>query len=128
MRTSGIAIGEGDDAPASSRVATIWARQVENVRGQIETAINGLTVNFSGIVERLDRTIVDSQRHSDEQSTGARQDFTEAEGYLGSVIQALRAIQQGRAALAQEIDFITSQTGELQTLLNAPSTLGPRVG
>jgi methyl-accepting chemotaxis protein len=113
MVSSTIVTGEGNDAPASSRVATIWARQLENVRGQVESAINGLSSNFAGIVEQLDRTISDSQRHSDEQSTGARADFTEAEGYLGSVVDALRAIQQGRAALAQEIEFITSQTGEL---------------
>lgn len=116
---AGVAI----DAPASSRVSTLWARQLENVREQIETAINGLTTSFAGIVERLDRSINESQRHSDEQSNGATADFAAAERDLGAVVGALRAIQQGRQALAQEIDFITSQTTELQKMADAVRTL-----
>src|SRR5262245_4674973 len=103
--TDDVAPAVADAATDSSRVATIWARQLENVRTQIETAIDGLSKSFADIVLRLDRSINESQRNSDQQSSGANADFLDAERDLGAVVAALRAIQQGRAALTQEIDY-----------------------
>lgn len=105
-----------DATTNASPVAGIWARQLDNVREQIETAITGLTTSFSGIVERLDRSIADSQRHSDQQSTGASQDSAEAERCLSAVVEALRDIHQSRAALNEEIAAIVSHIGELQKM------------
>jgi methyl-accepting chemotaxis protein len=106
----------GGDRQAGTRAASIWARQIDNVREQIEGAINALTTSFSGIVERLDRTIADSQRQSDEQSAGAGLDTAEAERCLSEVVEALRNIQQGRRALNEEISLIVAQIGELQKM------------
>jgi methyl-accepting chemotaxis protein len=97
-------------------VAGIWARQLDNVRGQVEGAITALTQSFSGIVERLDKTIDESQRHSNEQSTGATQDTAEAERCLTAVIEALRGIQDSRQALNEEIGNIVSHIAELQKM------------
>jgi methyl-accepting chemotaxis protein len=112
-----------DDSPSSAQgngadscATRIWARQIENVREQVEGAIVSLTSSFSGIVERLDRSIAESQRHSEEQSTGASGDSAEAERYLSEVMQALRSIQNGRKALNDEIGFIVSHIGELQKM------------
>jgi methyl-accepting chemotaxis protein len=103
-------------AGADSRAAGIWARQIDNVRGQVEEAITSLTSSFAGIVERLDRTISGSQRHTDEQSAGAGSDAAEAEKCLSAVVEALRSIQQSRKALNEEIAFISSHIGELQKM------------
>lgn len=107
----------------SSGVVTVWARQLENVRGQIETAINGLTSSFSGIVERLDHSITDSQHQSDRQSSEASADFTDAERHLTAVVDALRTLQESRAALTREIDVIMLQTGELQKMADSVRAL-----
>jgi methyl-accepting chemotaxis protein len=86
------------------------------VREQVEGAITQLTVSFSGIVERLDKTIAESQRHSDEQSAGAGGDSSEAERCLHAVVEALRNIQESRKALNEEIGAIGSHIGELQKM------------
>jgi methyl-accepting chemotaxis protein len=112
-----------DDAPQTrldsalvNPVAGIWARQIDNVREQVESAITALTLSFSGIVERLDKTINESQRHSNEQSSGAAEDTAEAERCLTAVIDALRGIQQSRQALNDEIGNIVSHIAELQKM------------
>jgi methyl-accepting chemotaxis protein len=104
------------ESPSANPVAGIWARQLDNVRGQVEGAITALTQSFSGIVERLDKTIDESQRHSNEQSTGATQDTAEAERCLTAVIEALRGIQDSRQALNEEIGNIVSHIAELQKM------------
>jgi methyl-accepting chemotaxis protein len=104
------------DSSSANPVAGIWARQLDNVRGQVEGAITALTQSFSGIVERLDKTIDESQRHSNEQSTGATQDTAEAERCLTAVIEALRGIQDSRQALNEEIGNIVSHIAELQKM------------
>ncbi len=105
-----------DTSAPSNPVAEIWAKQLDNVRGQVESAITSLTLSFSGIVERLDKSIAESQRRSDEQSTGARGDSAEAERCLSAVVAALRNIQESRQALTDEISSIVSHIGELQKM------------
>ena len=104
------------ESSSANPVAGIWARQLDNVREQVETAITALTSSFSGVVGRLDKTINESQRHSNEQSTGASQDTAEAERCLTAVIDALRSIQQSRQALNDEIGNIVSHIAELQKM------------
>ncbi len=101
---------------AGGRVIGIWARQLDNVREQIERAVTALTTSFGGIVERLDRTIGSSQSHSDRQAQDANRDADQAEEFLGEVINALRTMQASRNALTEEINAIVSRTAELQKM------------
>jgi methyl-accepting chemotaxis protein len=75
-----------------------------------------LTQRFGGIVGRLDNTISSSQSKSSQHASAAATDAQQAETNLTEVIQALHAIQQSRAALAQEITAIVTYTGELQKM------------
>ena len=95
--------GDVDSAP-STYAADIWARQLDNVRQQVEGAITSLSSSFSGIVERLDHTIASSQRHSEEQTASAGGDSAEAERCLREVIEALRSIQQSTRAGTSRIN------------------------
>lgn len=114
----------GDDAAVNATgidaaAVGIWARQTDNVIEQIERAVNGLTRGFGGIVERLDRMIDRSRSQSELQETAASQDAAQAERNLGEVIEALRAMQESRASLTDEINAIASRTDELRKMAEA---------
>ncbi len=116
QHSNDVAPGDGEAHAERAQVTRIWASQIDNVREQVENAITSLTSRFSGIVERLDRSVAESRRHSDAQSAGASQDAAEAERCLRAVVEALGKIQQSRAALNAEIGAIGSHIGELQKM------------
>jgi methyl-accepting chemotaxis protein len=78
----------------------IWARQIETSRGQTEDAVVALSERFCGIAQRLDAAL------GREESIG-RPDVSaqmrDSERDLRLVMNALRAIQQSRDELANEI-------------------------
>jgi methyl-accepting chemotaxis protein len=92
----------------------IWNKQIETARSQAEAAIVSLTERFAGIVERLDGALGASDRDG-----GAQAISTDAEDgarRLGRVLEALKAIQESRDALAQEIRSLVGYTQELQRM------------
>jgi len=109
------------EAPAgpdpSVRISTllealpIWARQIETSRGQTEDAVVSLSERFSGIAQRLDAAL------GREESVG-RQDVSaqmrDSERDLKLVMDALRAIQQSRDELANEIRGLAAYTEDVR--------------
>jgi len=92
----------------------IWARQVETARRQSEEAIVALTARFDGIARRLDAAL-----GAVEQDGGTRAITTDAEQAahsLSLVLDALKAIQQSRNALAQDIRGLVARTDELRQM------------
>lgn len=92
----------------------IWARQVETARLQSEEAIVALTARFDGIARRLDSAL-----GTVEQDGGTRAITTDAEQAahsLSLVLDALKAIQQSRNALAQDIRGLVARTDELRQM------------
>ncbi|HEX5460665.1 MAG TPA: methyl-accepting chemotaxis protein [Steroidobacteraceae bacterium] len=92
----------------------IWARQVETARRQSEEAIVALTARFDGIARRLDAAL-----GAAEQDGGTRAITTDAEQAahsLSLVLDALKAIQQSRNALAQDIRGLVARTDELRQM------------
>ena len=92
----------------------IWARQVETARRQTEEAIVALTDRFDGIARRLDAAL-----GAVEKDGGTRAITTDAEQAaqsLSLVLDALKAIQQSRNALAQDIRGLVAQTEELRRM------------
>lgn len=106
-------------AEPTARTATllealpIWARQIETSRAQTEGAVVSLSERFSGIVQRLDAAL------GREASVG-RQDVSaqmrDSERDLKLVMDALRAIQQSRDALAEEIRGLAAYTEDVQAM------------
>jgi methyl-accepting chemotaxis protein len=92
----------------------IWARQIETARQQTEEAIGALTTRFDGIARRLDAAL-----GAVEQDGGTRAitaDAEQAAHNLSLVLDALKAIQQSRNALAQDIRGLVAHTDELRRM------------
>jgi methyl-accepting chemotaxis protein len=91
----------------------IWARQIETSRGHTEAAVVALSERFSGIVQRLDAAL------GREESIG-RQDVSAqmraSERDLKLVMDALRAIQQSRDELANEIRGLAAYTEDVRSM------------
>lgn len=92
----------------------IWAKQIESARHQTEAAVVALSARFEGIVNRLDRALGSVGGESG--SRVIAEDAAEGERHLAEVIQALKAIQQSRDALAQDIRALVSHAEQLRKM------------
>ena len=107
-----------EDAVARSTAALqalpIWARQIDTARRQTEEAIVALSARFAGTANRLDRMLGSQDRNSGSHETqgGTRSN----EGDLKLVVDALKAIQQSRDELANEIRGLVKYTDELRKM------------
>jgi methyl-accepting chemotaxis protein len=102
-----------DSGGESTGALTIWAKQIENVRRQTETAINELAQLFGNIVTKLDQAIATSQRESDSNASVSAQDGEQAKHYLSQIIADLRDAQKNREVLTKEISAIVAHTDDL---------------
>jgi methyl-accepting chemotaxis protein len=108
------------------RIFPLWSRQIESVRSQTEHSILQLTERFDALVQRLETTV--STSHQLENESGAATDsminaFTGAETALQSVVESLRATQQGRARMLEEVRTLTNYTEELQGMADKVAAL-----
>jgi len=89
----------------------IWARQIETSRSQTEDAVISLSERFCGVVQRLDAALgrEESVGHQDVSAQ-----MRDSERDLKLVMDALRAIQQSRDALADEIRGLAAYTEDVQ--------------
>jgi methyl-accepting chemotaxis protein len=92
----------------------IWAKQIVSARRQTEDAVVALSARFEGIVNRLDRAL--GAVGADSGTKIIAEDAAEGERHLAEVIQALKAIQQSRDALAQEIRALVSHAEALRKM------------
>ncbi len=94
----------------------IWSRHLETARNQTEEALNTLTRRFAALVERLEATLTASRQASGQggDNEGAGAVFNRSEQSLTQVVGVLRATQQGRIAILDEIRTLTHYTEELK--------------
>ncbi len=109
------------EAPAIERLCSevmpIWARQIETARSQTEDAISALTQRFAAIVNRLDTTLTLSrQTHAGTGQDSMAKTRQFAEQSLNAVLASLRATQEGRTAMLNEIRTLTTYTEELKKM------------
>lgn len=109
-------------APAADIYAEalrIWAKQIENSREHMEEAVVVLATRFAGIVSRLDSAL-GSHKSSQDSAKGNSRDETadarQGEADLLQVVNALKAIQQSRQSLAEDIRSIVTYTTELRQM------------
>lgn len=93
----------------------IWARQIETSRQHMEDAVVMLATRFAGIVGRLDSAL-GSRKSSRGDAGDVTADARKGEEDLLQVINALKAIQQSRQTLAQDIRSIVTYTTELRQM------------
>lgn len=97
----------------------IWSRQIETSREHMEEAVVVLATRFAGIVNRLDSAL-GSHRSATGNAGGGAQDVTldarQGEADLLQVVNALKAIQQSRQTLAQDIRSIVTYTTQLRQM------------
>lgn len=97
----------------------VWARQIETVRDQTESAIVALSGQFADIVHQLDEAIrISGQVAGDRQeaSQGVASIFASSEQALLEVVETLRVVLNERVALMQELDGLMGFTAELDQM------------
>ncbi len=99
---------------AALQALPIWARQIETARRQTEEAIVALTERFAGTTSRLDRMLNVNDRNSG--TRDAQVATRDNESDLRLVVDALKAIQQSRDELANEIRTLAGYTDELRKM------------
>jgi methyl-accepting chemotaxis protein len=109
----------GEPAPSVSSAQAcldalpILARQIDNAREQSETAILALSTRFGGIVASLDGAVAASQQASGQSGKDLVGAMDDGKQQLLTVVAALRAIQESRTALANDIRSLSVYTQEL---------------
>ena len=93
----------------------IWSAQIETSRQHMEDAVVDLTTRFAGIVDRLDSALLGAS-HPHDGDAGIAADAKQGQQDLLQVIDALKAIQQSRQALAQDIRSVVVYTTELRQM------------
>jgi len=101
----------------------IWSRQIETSRSQTEEAIVALSERFSGIVQRIDAAL---SSHVQGSQGDAAAEAARSKGDLAMVIDALRAIQQNRNQLVEQIRGLMAYTEELHKMATEVDQIGFR--
>jgi methyl-accepting chemotaxis protein len=91
----------------------ILAKQIENARQQSEDAILALSTRFRGLVTRLDGAMAASEKGSGDGGRDLGNAMADGRTQLLTVIDALMAIRDSRAALITEIRSLNAFTAEL---------------
>src|SRR5262245_20555154 len=103
------------DSPAAStaldEALRIWSAQIETSRQHMEEAVVELTTRFAGIVDRLDSALL-----ADGGDGNSNADAKQGQQDLLLVINALKAIQQSRQALAEDMRSVVAYTAELRQM------------
>jgi len=91
----------------------VLAKQIENARQQSEEAIVALSTRFRGIVSSLDNAMAASEKGSGEGGRDLQTAMNQGKQELLTVIDALTAVRDSRAALIGEIRALNGYTVEL---------------
>lgn len=101
-----------------SRAGSVWVQQLESVRRQTETAVTALSSLFSGIVSRLDKTILN--RSSRGRSPNGQDDtlsvIIASEQRLTQVIDALNKALSDKNVLLEESRSLVRLNEELKRM------------
>jgi len=115
---------EDSTSAAYQSLLPIWSRQIETSRDQTEKAIVALSERFSAIVQRIDAALSTHGAGSPQTDTAA--EAARSKSDLAQVIDALRAIQQSRNALVEQIRGLMTYTDELHKMATEVDQIGFR--
>jgi methyl-accepting chemotaxis protein len=111
---SGAAAADAASAPNHhAQALQIWAAQIDTSRQQMEDAVVALSSRFAAIVDQLDSAL---RRGLSGDGDGVSSDAQRAEVDLLEVVNSLKAIQQSRQTLSQNVRSIVAYIGELRQM------------
>jgi methyl-accepting chemotaxis protein len=96
-------------------VTPVWSGQIETSRGQMETAIAGLSMRFAGIVDRLNRTTEMSEMSGDA-NAGLMGVFASSKQELDRVVLTLKSAMDSKSAMLTRIKQLEQFTEELDAM------------
>jgi methyl-accepting chemotaxis protein len=94
----------------------IWQRQIDTARTQTEQAVIDLTSRFAALVDQLSGTLDQSRTSMTQSNKGMQAVHTYSERALEEILEALRASQQERTTMLNEISHLTEYTEELKKM------------
>lgn len=100
-------------------LAPVWTAHIETSRTHMEAAVSELAGRFSGIVDKLGRTVrlADSTTGSVESGgDGLVAVFSRSEQELAQLIASLESAQQGKSALVEQVHQLGRFIDELQQM------------
>ncbi len=108
----------------NQEILPVWSGNIESVRNQTEKAIYDLTVNFSGISERLNETISAAVGFS---NSGLREsdqvtllhDKIISQDDLGRILDTLRDAIDIKGVLVRKIDELKKQAEEMKQIITS---------
>ncbi|MDP2901898.1 MAG: methyl-accepting chemotaxis protein [Methylovulum sp.] len=95
------------------QVAPVWSAHVESSRKQMETAINGLTERFDGIVTNLDQLLKESQAALAKGDSGV---FESSRDKLGTVVANLDVALQDKQHMLDETRGLLGYIEEMKSM------------
>ncbi|OIQ96412.1 methyl-accepting chemotaxis protein 1 [mine drainage metagenome] len=102
----------------SAELLPLWAKQIESGRGQMESAVVGLTDVFSGIVDRLDASVraSDSAAEGVDGGQGLVSVLGQSETRLNSLIASLRVAMKHKQEMVAEVNGLLDFIVELRKM------------
>ncbi|EYC51875.1 chemotaxis protein [Hylemonella gracilis str. Niagara R] len=98
-----------------AQVMPVWSGQIETSRGQMETAIAGLSMRFAGIVDRLNRATEMSEMSGDA-NAGLMGVFASSQQELDRVVVTLKSAMDSKSAMLARIKQLEQFTDELDAM------------
>jgi methyl-accepting chemotaxis protein len=103
---------------AHGQALQIWAAQIDTSREQMEDAVISLSSRFAAIVDRLDSALQTGMPATGLSGDGVdvTGDAQRAEADLLAVVNSLKAIQESRRTLSQNVRSVVTYIGELRQM------------
>lgn len=108
----------------SAQLAPVWSRHIESSREQTEEAIAALSTRFSVIVQRLERTSLQSgAAGAQSQEAAADAVYVQSQQQLQQLIASLREAMLGKAEMLSKVEGLQRFVAEMQEMAAAVSRI-----
>ena len=101
------------------QVVPVWQGHIESSREQMETAVNALSVNFAGIVDKLDSALQSASAETssiENSSNGLSAVFERSEQTLERLISTQDAAMRGMENMLEKVQGLDQFIGELHNM------------
>lgn len=106
-----------------TQLLPLWSRQMEQARGQMETAVTALAARFASIVDSLDQAMQASSLSSEHGSAELVQVFEQSRQELQSVLQVLQGAIDNNTQLSGQVQSLEQYVEELQAMANEVASI-----
>jgi len=105
----------------SAAIAPLWHQHIETSRAQMETAVGALSARFASIVQRLERSLGETNGTLGDTSAanGVQGVCARSAQRLAALVEALQAAQASGSAIRAQVDSLQTFVVELQDMAAA---------